>query len=87
MGDAAGRTAARANGTADREALDALVFDWGEAYAITHEGGCWQARRRDSLGHLLTARDPGELRAAIRADYELKPVPRELSADRNDTRP
>ncbi len=79
MDDAAGRTAA-STGTADREALDALIFDWGEAYIIGRDDkGCWWAARRDCIGHLLTARDPVELRAGIRADYELKPVPRELA--------
>ncbi len=63
---------------ADKEALAGLEFDWGSAYVIGHDGGCWQAGRRDSMGHLLTARDPDELRAAIRADYELRPVPRDL---------
>jgi hypothetical protein len=63
---------------ADRDELKALDFDWGEAYIIGYEGGCWQAGRRDSAGHLLTARDPEQLRAAIRADYELRPVPRDL---------
>lgn len=78
MDDAAGRTAASASGTAaDRQALAELVFGWGKAYVIGREGGCWHAGRRDSPGHLLTARDPEELRAAIRADYELKPVPRD----------
>jgi hypothetical protein len=80
MDDTTGRTAANTAGTADREALDALIFDWADAYAIVHEAGCWQARRRDYPGHLLTARDPDELRAAIRADYQLKPVPRDLNA-------
>lgn len=81
MDDAAGRTAANTAGTADREALDALVFDWGEAYVIVHEGGCWQAGRRDTIGRLLKASDAAGLRAAIRADYELKRVPRNLPGD------
>lgn len=66
--------------TQDRAEFLQLVYDWGEAYVIVHKDECWQAGRRDTPGHLLTARDPDELRAAIRADYELKPVPRDLSA-------
>jgi hypothetical protein len=62
---------------ADRDALKALDFDWGETYVIAHADGCWQAARRGTIGHLLTASDSGELRAAIRADYGLKPVPRD----------
>jgi hypothetical protein len=67
--------------TADKDSLRELEFDWGEAYNICRDdNGCWQAARRDCVGHLLTARDSGELRAAIRADYELKPVPRDISS-------
>ena len=59
--------------------LAALVFNWGEAYLI----GCddqhgWWASRRDQVGSLLTGASPDELHAAIVADYELKPVPRDL---------
>jgi hypothetical protein len=65
---------------ADKDALKALEFDWGEAYLIGQddEGGWW-AGRRDRIGAYLTAPGPDELRAAIRADYEFKPVPRDLS--------
>lgn len=66
---------------ADKEALKELDFDWGEAYLIGHDDKRgWWAGRRDRVGHLLTAPGPDELRAAIRADYEAKPVPRDLSA-------
>jgi hypothetical protein len=79
MESAADKDAARSATTAaDKDALKALDFDWGEAYVIVHEGGCWQAGRRDSPGHMLTASDPEQLRAAVRADYELRPVPRDL---------
>ena len=64
--------------TADDEALEALRWDWGEAYLIGHddERGWWAARR-DRIGSLLIGADPDALRAAIRADYALKRVPRD----------
>ena len=39
----------------------------------------WWAARRDRIGGYFTARGPDELRAAIRADYGLEPVPRDVS--------
>jgi hypothetical protein len=65
--------------TADDYALEALRWDWGEAYEIGRddERG-WHARRRDGLG-CLTEADPDGLRAAIRADYALKKVPRDAA--------
>jgi hypothetical protein len=76
--DAAGRTAA--SGRAEKDALDALEFDWGEAYMIGRddERGWWAARR-DRIGGLLTAPGAEELREAIRADYALEPVPRSVT--------
>ena len=73
----AGRTAA---GRAIIEAeLEALGFHWDTAYQVEFddERG-WQARRRDDLGGGLTAATPDELYEAIRADYDAKPVPRDL---------
>lgn len=60
--------------------LAALQFNWGEAYLI----GCdaehgWWASRRDQVGGLITEAGPDELRAAIIADYDLKPVPRDFA--------
>ena len=83
MEHAAGRTAASTGMTAaEKDALAALEFDWGEAYLIGRddEGGWW-AGRRDRIGVLLNAPGPEELREAIRADYEFKPVPRDLPAE------
>jgi hypothetical protein len=79
MEHAAGRTAA--SGRAEKDALDALEFDWGEAYMIGRddERGWWAARR-DRIGGYFTALGPDELRAAIRADYDLKAVQRDLPA-------
>lgn len=74
-------TASKRATAADQAALEALEFDWGDAYLIGQDGkDGWQARRRDQIGTRLTAPGPDELRAAIRADYELKPVPRDLGA-------
>jgi|HubBroStandDraft_6_1064221.scaffolds.fasta_scaffold151714_2 hypothetical protein len=83
MEHAAGRSAA--SGRAEKEALDALEFDWGDAYMIGRddERGWWAARR-DRIGGYFTAPGPDELREAIRADYALEPVPRSVSpADRS----
>jgi hypothetical protein len=65
--------------TVDEDALSALEFSWGEAYEIGHdaERGYW-ARRRDGIGGDLTAPGLDELWQAVRADYDLKPVPRDL---------
>lgn len=67
----------------DETALEAIRFGWGDAYEIGHddERGYWAARR-DKIGDLLTAGDPGELRKAITDDYAVKPVPREPAARR-----
>jgi hypothetical protein len=56
----------------EQAALDALCWDWGEAYEVAP----WKARRRDGLGGWIEAAGPGGLRAAIVADYSLKKVPR-----------
>jgi len=67
---------------ADKHALEALRWDWGDAYDIGHddEHG-WHARRRDGLGDLLTAPGADELYKVIADDYALKAVPRNLPPD------
>jgi hypothetical protein len=67
--------------TAAEQELAALQWNWGEAYLIGYgdEHGWW-ASRRDQIGGLITEAGPDELRAAIIADYDLKPVPRHLSS-------
>jgi hypothetical protein len=67
--------------TADDDALRTLRWNWGEAYLIGRddERGWW-ATRRDRIGSLLIGTDADGLRAAIRADYALKRVPRDLAA-------
>ncbi len=67
--------------TATDHALEALRWDWGEAYEIGLDDELgWHARRRDGLGGWLTAPGADELYEAIAADYALKPVPRDMSA-------
>jgi hypothetical protein len=88
MEHAAGRTAASTGMTAaDREALDALRWHWGDAYEIGRdEDRGWWARRRDGRGRDLTAATPDELLAEITADYTLRPVPRPDPAVGGDER-
>ena len=59
------------------DALDALLFDYEQAFRIevTAEGE-WRWRRLDGLGDWTTTSGPDELRSQIRDDYLLKPVPR-----------
>src|SRR5260370_8426148 len=67
------------------QALEALRWNWGDAYEIGHddERGWW-AKRRDGVGGYLTAADPGELRAVIYADHDLMPVPRDFDPGSGD---
>ena len=59
------------------DALNELVFDWGDAYDISEALGVWRAVRRDT-GWTLIGEDAGELRDEIRADYQNRPVPRSI---------
>jgi hypothetical protein len=61
-----------------RDALANLQFSWGVAYAIAGTAGCWVARRRDN-GRLLNASGPDGLRDLLIADYQDRPVPREVA--------
>lgn len=55
-------------------ALDALRAEWHEHYDIGIDGnGWWWALRLDGLPG-VRGDDPGELCAAIRADYGARPV-------------
>jgi hypothetical protein len=66
-----------ASGHAGEQELAALQWNWGEAYLIGYDGeDGWWVSRRDQIGGLPTEAGPDELRAAIIADYEVKPVPR-----------
>ena len=63
-------------------ALDALRFNWGEAYKIwVGDDGRWMADRLDGLGETLAGGSPEELRQAILEDYMRKPVPRDLPGE------
>lgn len=58
-------------------ALGALEWVWGEAYAFTVPGeDLWRARRLDGIGGAIEAASPEELRAAILDDYITRPVRR-----------
>lgn len=59
-----------------RHALDALEWNWGEAYEIGVTEGLWHAKRRDGLGGTIDAAGPEDLKRAIKDDYTMKPVPR-----------
>lgn len=60
-------------------AMEEVRFNWGEAYefGIEPDGQCW-ARRRDGLGEAITADSPEKLPKLVAADYDMKPVPRDL---------
>lgn len=66
-------------GAADqmRLVLEALRWNWGEAYEIGFAGDLWYAVRRDGRGKLEESTVDG-LRDAILADYLALPVPRDL---------
>lgn len=62
------------SGLDDRRALDALRLSWGDVYDAISAGGdgafpVWTAVSRDRGRRMLTARTPGELNAAMRADW------------------
>ena len=60
-----------------RLVLEALRWNWGEAYEIGVSAGLWTAERRDGRGK-LEEDGPESLRAAMFADYSAQPVPRDL---------
>lgn len=60
-----------------RQALEALDWNWGDAYEITEKDGLWRAVRRDGLGGALEAASAEDLRDLIMDDYMTRPVPRE----------
>ena len=56
--------------------MSALMWHWGEAYAISRHGpDLWVAQRRDTR-ETLRADTPLGLRDKIIADYAARPVPR-----------
>lgn len=59
-----------------------LSEDWGSAYLLTRDPGAahpYQAERRDDPAVILTAVDPQALRELIGADYQVRPVPRDVA--------
>jgi len=56
--------------------LQVLRHHWGDAYSIMTGRDGWQAKRRDGRGDWIIRQTPELLNAAIRADYDAKPVPR-----------
>lgn len=58
------------------EALNALDWNWGEAYEISEALSVWRAVRRDSQRTLI-ATAPKDLRDLIIEDYTKEPVPRD----------
>ncbi len=60
-----------------KAALRDLDHHWGSAYLIFSGDGEYSATRMDDR-QVLTANSPGELRSEIIADYQARPVPRDL---------
>ena len=61
-------------------ALDALRWNWGQAYDIGHDTTWWFSRR-DGYGGTETAGSPDALRAKIIDDYTGRPVDRDRAAE------
>lgn len=60
-------------------AIADLKEHWGSAYEIGYMAGAaapFQATRRDDPAAVLTAKTAGDLRQAIRDDYQQSPVSR-----------
>jgi hypothetical protein len=58
-------------------ALEALQWNWGQAYEIGVDDGQWWYKRRDGKGATETASTPNALHTMIVTDYGTWPVPRE----------
>ena len=56
--------------------LEALMFEWGDAYLFSHIRDRWVALRRDT-GRFLVADTLAGLEHAIQADYRDDPVSRD----------
>lgn len=57
--------------------LTCLRWHWGDAYEITRVHGMFRAVRRDN-GAAVCAPSAWKLRQEIFADYEARPVPRDV---------
>jgi hypothetical protein len=60
-----------------RWTLEAVTFHWGDAYLVSYTCDRWVALRRDTH-QFVTADTLDRLEAAMRADYEHQPVPRDF---------
>jgi hypothetical protein len=77
---------AAVNHAGDGAALDALRWNWGDAYDIGHDGNRWWFTRRDGTGGTETASGPDALRTAIIDNYTLRPVCRDTALEVEDRR-
>lgn len=60
--------------------LDAVRWSWDSAYEIERDaGGRCRATRLDRLGQPLDAADPEVLNKLIAADYQARPVSRDVA--------
>jgi hypothetical protein len=62
------------------DALDALRWNWGDAYDIGCTDGEWWFFRRDGIGGKRTANSPDLLRNTIVEDYTFRPVRRDAAS-------
>jgi hypothetical protein len=62
--------------TAESAELAELRHHWADAYRI--EAGPWRAKRRDGRGGWIIRGTVEELWEAIRADYAVRPVRRDV---------
>jgi len=62
--------------TGQLPSLEALAFNWGDAYLFSYARDRWVALRRDNH-HFITADTLAALETSIEADYRDHPVPRE----------
>jgi hypothetical protein len=76
MNEAEGPDARSNNASAFQSELDALLWDWGEAYEIETPDAdhSWRARRLDGLRGWIDADSAEDLRKRIISDYVTKPV-------------
>ncbi|HUY52854.1 MAG TPA: hypothetical protein VMV92_45340 [Streptosporangiaceae bacterium] len=61
----------------EKDALELLRWNWGDAYRIWYANGLYHAARRDD-GAQVHAPDTDQLDHEIEVDYRARPVPRDL---------
>ena len=67
-------------------ALEALGFEWGDAYLLSYSRDRWVALRRDARRFLIAGTLTG-LEHAIQADYRHHPVSRDCDPARDSGLP